>query len=136
MSSSLKEVMEVLQLLPGLGVIEKENSINGKCCKIKYDELGTMSEIFTKEELMYLPASKNMQEAIENGYKENSQIIEYCNKLVKEKVDEAKETGKNVTTDTIGMFPCQSPYEDCSWDMVYEMVTPEGKYFNIRRHCY
>ncbi len=102
---------------------------------VKYGKEGTMLEVFSSDEILEIPQSKNMIEAINKGYKTEDEITEYCNQIVEEKRKEAIQTGQSLVVDTIGIFPCRKYQEDCSEDVVYEVVTPEGEYLYIREHC-
>ncbi|ACO85122.1 hypothetical protein CJF16_19815 [Clostridium botulinum] len=139
MSSSGREIMEALKPfaeLGMLGIIPNDDLEEEKYCKVKYNQPGTMGEIFTDKELSNLPQSKLMREAIENGYKTNQQIIDYCNhkkEIIKSK---AIEIGKPQISDTIGIFSCKDANEECSWDIVCEIVTPRGEFLYKREHTW
>ena len=103
---------------------------------IKYNKEGTMMEVLTIEEILEVPHSQNMIDAIKNGYKTEDAIIEYCNQIAEEKRKEAIQTGQSVIVDIIGLFPCLRYKQDCSKDVVYELITPGGEYLYMRKHCY
>jgi hypothetical protein len=137
MSSSSKEIFEAFKPFIDMGVVGIfPDEATRKYSKVIYDKPSCLNNVMTIREQSEGPASRNMKEAIKNGCKTDKEIIEYCGKITAEKKKEAKETGKDIISDSIGPLLCQCPNEDCSLDMVYEIVTPKGEVLYERVHCY
>lgn len=137
MRSSIEEIFEpyIPFIQKGMvGIVQdlKEERMN----KVTYNDMCALEEALTSEELWRLQPSENEIEARKSGCKTSDEIIEYCNGILSLKKEEAMKTGKPVICDTIGMFWCKDSHEECSWDMVYEVVTPNGDIRYIREHCY
>jgi len=105
-------------------------------CKVIYNKMATLDKVLSTKEFWRLQPSQKENEAIKCGCKTDEEIVEYCVKYSKVKKEEAIKTGKAVICNEIGMFSCKDSREDCSWDMVYEVVTPNGDFLYIREHCY
>lgn len=137
MSSSDKEIFDAFKPLIDLGIVGVfPNLQEDRSCKVIYDRMITLDKVLSSREFQNIGYSNNMKEAIKNGCKTNEEIMEYCNKIGETKKDEAVKCGKPVIADTIGMFSCKVPHEECSWDVVYELATPEGEFLYERNHCY
>ncbi|MDU1350576.1 hypothetical protein [uncultured Clostridium sp.] len=137
MSSSPEEILEAFKPFTEMGKFMISPTIKeDKYYKVLYDKLGTLNEVFSPLEWNNAPFSKNMQEAVNDGCKTGEEIIEYCKKIKEKGKEEAALKGENIIVDSIGLLWCQDPNEDCSWDMVYEVVTPEGEILYKREHCY
>lgn len=137
MVDSEKEFLQALKSLVKMGMVGvMPNRLDANHNMVKYEELGTLEEVLTCSENLNLPISKNMQEAINAGYKADEKIIQYCDRIIREKEQEAVETNETVIVDTIGMFSCQDDNVDCSWDIVYQAVTPNREICYERVHCY
>lgn len=137
MTSSRKELLDAFEPLINigkLGIIPDLEEEKG--CNVLYNKMTTLDKVLSPKELLSLPCSGKEQEARKNGCKTNEEICEYIEKINKEKKKEAIEIGKAVICDTIGMFSCKDAHEECSWDMVYEFITPNGDFLYIRQHCY
>ncbi len=106
-------------------------------CKLIYNKFEKrLDKVVSSRDLFSLPKSDNMNGAIKSGLVTDEEISEYCDKIQAEKLEEAKKTGKIVIVATIGIFFCENPYEECNWDVVYEVVNPEGEIGYIREHTY
>jgi hypothetical protein len=137
MASSKDEILNEFKPLIDMGLVGIIADLQEDTgCKVIYNKMATLDKVLSTKEFWRLQPSQKEHEAIKSGCKTEEEIIEYCNKYADVKKEEAIRTGKVVICNVIGMFSCKDSYEDCSWDMVHEVVTPNGNILYIRLHCY
>lgn len=137
MTSSPKEILEPLKDLIKLGIVGFDNGCEDeKYCNVTYNKDEVMIKVFSPRELDNLPDSKNMKEAVSMGLKTEDEILKYC----KDKLELAKikaiKTSTTQVYDELGLFSCKCKDEECSWDFIYAVVTPNGETLYRRKHCY
>jgi hypothetical protein len=137
MSSSDREILEVFEPFIKMGVV----GFNVDCqkeelCHLTFGKPAVMDKVFSNNEIMNLPNSKNMNEAYKNGCKTDEEMSAYTNVISNAALEKAIETGEYQICDTIGMFECKDDDEECNWDMIYEVVTPQGEFLYLRKHTF
>jgi len=137
MSSSIEELFNTFKSLSDMGMVGVIPDLQEeRNCKVVYNKIATLNQVVSPKEFRELPLSQNMEEAVKSGLKNDEEIIEYGKQKTEIKKEEAIKRGEAVICDTIGMFSCKDSHEECSWDMVYEVVTPNGDCLYLRKHCY
>ena len=117
-----------------VGFIPDNN--NEEYVQLTYGKPAKMGEVFSHNELMNLPDSNNMIEAYKNGCKTEKEILAYTDAITKKALKKAVETGTYQITDRIGLLHCKDNNVECSWDIVDEVITPEGHRLYVRKHSY
>lgn len=137
---SLKEVLKAFTPLVDAGL---EVGIMGvtdtEDCdyNVVYSKLMDFSKVVSGNEVLRgLPMSMNEETAYSDGCKTEEEMLEYVKKISAKALEIAKETNEPQIVDQIWPLQCKDPEEDCSWDILYEYITPAGEYQYMREHTY
>ena len=139
MASSLKEILEAFQPFINLGLVgfdledHTEDRINHH---LVYSTPAPFSRVFTPREMTNLPESKTLAEARKMGLVAEEEILAFIESKSSKLAEEAALTGKIVVVENLGLLSCACPDEECSWDTIYEVVTPKGEFLYIREHTW